>query len=181
MKIINETLPLILTIDNFISEELCQPIIETINKNKEKARFYNRNGNPYFHPGRTNSLCWLKHNESHLDFIFEKFRHLFNMERDHFQQPQGLHYATGEKYEAHYDGFKRIKTIMIYLNTVPAGGETYFPKLDITIQPEVGKLLLFTNYENRTKKVDKNSKHAALPVISGEKWALTFWYMGAAK
>lgn len=39
--------------------------------------------------------------------------------------------------------FQRQATLLVYLNDVPTGGTTHFDRLDVSIQPECGKALLF--------------------------------------
>ena len=39
--------------------------------------------------------------------------------------------------------FQRQATLLVYLNSVLNGGATHFERLDVSIQPEVGKALLF--------------------------------------
>ena len=39
--------------------------------------------------------------------------------------------------------FQRQATLLVYLNDVQTGGRTHFDRLDVSIQPECGKALLF--------------------------------------
>ena len=39
--------------------------------------------------------------------------------------------------------FQRQATLLVYLNDVQTGGATHFDRLDVSIQPECGKALLF--------------------------------------
>ena len=71
-------------------------------------------------------------------------------------------------------GGNRTHTALFYLNDDFEGGETEFPKLDIKVKPELGKLLLWTNM-NDDGTLDYDSLHAGLPVIEGEKWILVIW------
>jgi hypothetical protein len=100
-----------------------------------------------------------------------------------------LHYDVGQFYKAHYDWFtrgtkyfkeqeipaggQRIYSVLIYLNNVEEGGETEYPNIFRKIKPEVGKMLIHKNTENGIELAE--SLHAALPPISGEKWALVCW------
>ena len=95
----------------------------------------------------------------------------------------------GQFYKAHYDWFQRgtkffkeqvvpaggqrIYSVLIYLNNVEEGGETEYPNIFRKIKPEVGKMLIHKNVQHGLEL--KESKHAALPPISGEKWALVCW------
>ena len=80
-----------------------------------------------------------------------------------------------KKYENNgYDQFKdhvdvgdygsaiRFMVIFIYLNDVEEGGETVFPKLDLKIKPECGKVLIFPPHWQY--------RHAGLPPVSNDKY-----------
>ena len=103
---------------------------------------------------------------------------------------QGQRYRPGEEFRAHHDWFhpggaywveeqarggQRSWTAMIYLNDVPAGGETTFPQLGASITPRQGALLLWNNARPDGRPNDL-TLHAALPVIAGTKYVITKWY-----
>ena len=74
-------------------------------------------------------------------------------------------------------GGARLKTALCYLNDVEEGGETKMTKLNTTIKPKKGGMLVFQN----TISLDNHDKHplsehAALPVIKGEKYAVNLWF-----
>ncbi|GMM71352.1 hypothetical protein MTsDn5_13040 [Alteromonas gracilis] len=98
-----------------------------------------------------------------------------------------LRYEPGQQYKPHYDGLnekndalmfkdgkQRIKTALIYLNTVKEGGETLFPKLGISIAPTIGNMVVFSNTDEHGKLLS-NSYHAGAPSISENKWLVTKW------
>lgn len=99
-----------------------------------------------------------------------------------------LRYNIGEEYKPHEDFFhpgtdyfseqikrggQRIYSVIIYLNEVEKGGETYFPRVNISVKPETGKVLIWKNVIGNL--LNFNSKHAGLPVIAGEKWIAIKW------
>ena len=64
---------------------------------------------------------------------------------------------------------------MIYLNTVQAGGQTHFPKLDVSVQPAVGTAVIWNSlYDDGTPNPD--SLHHAKPVEQGFKAIITKWF-----
>jgi prolyl 4-hydroxylase len=65
---------------------------------------------------------------------------------------------------------------LVYLNQVDAGGETYFPRLNIKQAPEFGSMLVFSNVKDGKRLPDPLSLHGAAPVKKGEKWAFNLWF-----
>lgn len=108
---------------------------------------------------------------------------------DHAEVLQILQYQKGAEYRAHFDFFppedptsslalkdggQRVATLIVYLNTVADGGETYFPKLDLKIKAIQGNALYFS-YANAKNELDRRTLHGGAPVTQGEKWILTKW------
>jgi prolyl 4-hydroxylase len=82
-------------------------------------------------------------------------------------------YEPGQKYDKHIDhstGLSRILSAVVYLNTVSAGGETYFPRFNFSVKPFAGRVVLFPSnfiYE-----------HEARPPLEGVKYAAAYWAVG---
>ncbi len=102
---------------------------------------------------------------------------------------QILRYGIGGEYQPHFDYFapsdpgsqvhlaqggQRVSTLVMYLNDVPAGGETVFPELQLAVVPRQGSAVYF-EYCNSLSQVDRRTLHGGLPVQSGEKWIATKW------
>ena len=65
----------------------------------------------------------------------------------------------------------RILTFFFYLSDVEAGGGTDFPSLNITVQPKVGRAVLWPSvYDAEPFNKDKRTIHQALPVEAGTKF-----------
>jgi len=62
----------------------------------------------------------------------------------------------------------------MYLNDVQEGGETIFPKMDLSISPKKGAALYF-HYGNQEGQTDRLTLHSSVPVLNGEKWVATKW------
>lgn len=79
-------------------------------------------------------------------------------------------YDQGAYYHEHVDSsasHPRILSAVLYLNTVPSGGETRFTYFDHAVQPVAGRLLIFpSNFIYR---------HEALPPKKGIKIAAAYW------
>ena len=69
---------------------------------------------------------------------------------------------------------QRVSTLIVYLNDVPAGGETVFSEIGLAISPRKGQGLYF-EYADSEGRLDALSAHAGAPVAEGEKWAATKW------
>ena len=69
---------------------------------------------------------------------------------------------------------QRVSTMVVYLNTVEAGGETVFPALGLQVAPQRGNAVCF-EYANSAGQLDHATLHAGAPVGNGEKWVLTKW------
>ncbi len=97
-----------------------------------------------------------------------------------------LRYGVGQEYKPHYDFVgglentgqfaeqQRTDTFCLYLNDVPAGGQTAFPRLGLSVPARRGQVVHFQNVDaNGSPFVD--SLHCGLPVRQGEKWLATLW------
>ncbi len=97
-----------------------------------------------------------------------------------------LRYGVGQEYKPHYDFVgglentgqfaeqQRTDTLCLYLNDVPVGGQTAFPRLGLSVPARRGQVVHFQNVDaNGSPFVD--SLHCGLPVRQGEKWLATLW------
>jgi prolyl 4-hydroxylase len=107
---------------------------------------------------------------------------------------QILRYRPGEEYRLHVDYFnesgagshewlahggQRAQTVLTYLNDDYSGGSTHFPKLQLDVKGRRGDMLHFHNL-GADGLGHKDSLHAGLPVIAGEKWLLSQWIRSAS-
>lgn len=105
-----------------------------------------------------------------------------------FEASQVLHYAPGQEFSAHHDYFdprnpghaeqlkkgQRIATVLVYLNDGYSGGETDFPRADLSFRGKAGDALFIINVE-RSGSPDPLTLHAGTPPESGEKWIFSQW------
>ena len=99
---------------------------------------------------------------------------------------QLLKYDVGQYYRIHHDYLggseallagPRTLTLFVYLSDVTDGGETVFPVLNFSVVPKVGRAVLWANTLDAQPLVkDKRTRHAALPVRTGVKYAANLWY-----
>ena len=106
-----------------------------------------------------------------------------NIPIEHGESMQILRYTPGQEYKAHYDYFSstsqaaknnRISTLIMYLNDVEQGGETFFPKLNLSVTPKKGMAVYF-EYFYTDNDLNELTLHGGSPVIAGEKWVATQW------
>jgi len=94
----------------------------------------------------------------------------YNVHFSHMEPFNINRYMPGEQYHAHADagpGMPRIISAVAYLNDVEEGGETRFVHFDEAITPKAGRIIVFPSNYAYT--------HAALPPVSGVKYAAAFW------
>jgi len=100
-----------------------------------------------------------------------------------------LQYTDGQQYKPHHDFFheelpgmdkfignagQRTATVLLYLHTPEAGGETVFPHTGKTVPAVRGDALLFFSH-HPDFSLDPNSLHGGLPVLKGTKYCATKW------
>jgi prolyl 4-hydroxylase len=84
-------------------------------------------------------------------------------------------YIYGDEWKEHIEKYgNRIATMIIYLNDVEGGGETVFPRINLSIRPKAGTALLFYSL-TPDLQLDELTEHASLRVTKGEKWIATRW------
>ncbi|MEY3373045.1 MAG: hypothetical protein RLZZ537_1513 [Pseudomonadota bacterium] len=100
-----------------------------------------------------------------------------------------LRYLPGQEYKLHRDFLppslfipvsaggsgQRLRTVVSYLNTPYAGGETAFPFLNVEIPAIQGQISRFDNLLP-DGQITRTSLHAGLPVKQGVKWICTLWF-----
>jgi prolyl 4-hydroxylase len=98
---------------------------------------------------------------------------------------QLLRYEEGQFYQVHNDYIPyqlerpsgvRTLTFYIYLNDVEEGGETNFPKLDLSVTPKKGRAVMWPSVlDSDPNKKDFRSDHQAMPVKRGIKYGANAW------
>jgi prolyl 4-hydroxylase len=85
--------------------------------------------------------------------------------------------SGGGAYQSLADGGQRAQTVLIYLNDDYRGGSTCFPKLQLDIKARRGDMLHFHNL-GADGLGHRDSLHAGMPVMAGEKWLMSQWIRG---
>lgn len=173
--------PLIAILGNVLSDEECD---ELISLSKDRMRRSKIGNTRELDELRTSSSLFFQEGESDLVTRIEKrISFIMNIPFEHGEGLQILNYKIGQEYKAHYDFFSstnrsgsnpRISTLVLYLNDVESGGETFFPKLNLSVSPQKGMGVYFEYfYDDHT--INELTLHGGAPVIIGDKWAATQW------
>jgi prolyl 4-hydroxylase len=185
------TRPIIAALANVLSAEECEelialarprlksPTVVDPTTGENRVAEYRDSEAMFFLPAETPLIAALE----------ARFAAIMNLPVDHGEGFQVLRYGPGNQYSPHLDFLvpnnepneqslrrsgQRVSSLVAYLNDVPGGGETTFPKLGLSVSPIRGNAVYF-EYCNRRGQVDAASLHAGAPVTEGEKWALTKW------
>jgi len=119
---------------------------------------------------RTSYEVHLKNGESAVvDRVLARVATLTGQPLENIELPVLLRYRAGDHFEVHHDGSVRNMTFVIYLNDVPEGGETYFPKLGLKIRPVACSAVTWRNNicDGTDIIADPRTFHAGLPPAEG--------------
>ncbi|WP_203246364.1 2OG-Fe(II) oxygenase [Sporosarcina beigongshangi] len=173
--------PLIVILGNVLSDEECDELIRLAKDNMQRSKI---GATHEVNELRTSSSMFLQESENEIVARVEKrISSIMNIPIEHGEGIQILKYTPGQEYKAHYDFFSstskaannnRISTLVMYLNDVEQGGETFFPKIDFSVSPQKGTAVYF-EYFYTDKNVNELTLHGGAPVITGEKWVATQW------
>ena len=169
--------PLVVVLGNVLSHEECDELIKLSKDRMNRSKIGNTKD---VNDLRTSSSTFIEEGESDLVQRVEKrISQIMNIPYEHGEGLQILNYKIGQEYKAHFDFFKnagnpRISTLVMYLNDVEYGGETYFPKLNFSVSPQKGMAVYF-EYFYDNQDLNDLTLHGGAPVIVGDKWAATQW------
>eukprot|EP00933_Yihiella_yeosuensis_P074624 TRINITY_DN8359_c0_g4_i1.p1 TRINITY_DN8359_c0_g4~~TRINITY_DN8359_c0_g4_i1.p1 ORF type:complete len:342 (-),score=49.89 TRINITY_DN8359_c0_g4_i1:280-1305(-) len=120
--------------------------------------------------------------------IYRRVSSLLGLPSQNFESMEFLKYGPGQHYVPHPDAGTidaeppsmrgaglRVMTVFFYLSNVEKGGETAFPKANLKVLPEKGKIVIWANVLENIWKPRGSAEHAALPVKKGLKIAANFW------
>uniref|UniRef100_A0AAR2JPH4 procollagen-proline 4-dioxygenase n=1 Tax=Pygocentrus nattereri TaxID=42514 RepID=A0AAR2JPH4_PYGNA len=120
-----------------------------------------------------------------IETINQRIEDLTGLEMDTAEELQVANYGVGGQYEPHFDfgrpdAFKelgtgnRIATWLFYMSDVPAGGATVFPDVGAAVWPKKGTAVFWYNLF-ASGEGDYSTRHAACPVLVGNKWVSNKW------
>nr|WP_245976764.1 2OG-Fe(II) oxygenase [Oceanobacillus arenosus] len=172
--------PLVAVLGNVLSDQECDELIQLSKDNMHRSKI---GDSRQVNDIRTSSGMFFEEEHDILTTIEKRVASIMNIPVEHAEGLQVLRYTPGQEYKAHYDYFSaaskasknnRISTLVMYLNDVEEGGETFFPELDFSVTPKKGMAVYFEYfYDDQT--LNERTLHGGAPVITGEKWIATQW------
>ncbi|XP_029963117.1 prolyl 4-hydroxylase subunit alpha-1b isoform X2 [Salarias fasciatus] len=138
---------------------------------------------------RISKSAWLTgYDDPMIDTINQRIEDLTGLEMDTAEELQVANYGVGGQYEPHFDfgrkdepdAFKelgtgnRIATWLFYMSDVSAGGATVFPDVGAAVWPMKGTAVFWYNLFP-SGEGDYSTRHAACPVLVGNKWVSNKW------
>jgi prolyl 4-hydroxylase len=183
--------PCVAILDNVFSHEECDELIKrSVDKLKRSETVDPVTGEPIIIEERTSSGTFYQLNEDpFISTLDRRISEIMCQPITHGEGLQVLRYGVGAEYKPHFDYFpeeeegsykhtanggQRISTLVVYLNDVEQGGDTYFPEIGLSVKPRKGSAVYF-EYCNSLGQVDPKTLHGGAPVIQGEKWIVTKW------
>ncbi|XP_070847137.1 prolyl 4-hydroxylase subunit alpha-1a isoform X1 [Chaetodon trifascialis] len=138
---------------------------------------------------RVSKSAWLGAFEHPVvDKINQRIEDLTGLDVTTAEDLQVANYGVGGQYEPHFDfGRKdepdafeelgtgnRIATWLLYMSDVQAGGATVFTDVGASVWPKKGTAVFWYNL-HASGEGDYRTRHAACPVLVGNKWVSNKW------
>jgi prolyl 4-hydroxylase len=194
-------------LDNFLSKEECEQLIELAKPKLEPSTSWDiKIASARITDYRTSEQMYFTLGENELvRSIEERIAQLTSIPVINGEGLQVLRYSGGGHYRTHCDWFdpnykgnkpvlehggQRIMTVIMYLNDVQKGGETYFPKgipeglplsddekrvmKGFKVIPKQGRALWFHNVDEQGTP-DPTTAHSGEDVLKDEKFIMTKW------
>ncbi|XP_072347577.1 prolyl 4-hydroxylase subunit alpha-1b isoform X2 [Scyliorhinus torazame] len=138
---------------------------------------------------RVSKSAWLSgYEDPVIGRINQRIQDLTGLDVSTAEELQVANYGVGGQYEPHFDfgrkdepdAFKelgtgnRIATWLFYMSDVAAGGATVFPEVGAAVWPQKGTAVFWYNLFP-SGEGDYSTRHAACPVLVGNKWVSNKW------
>ena len=188
LKVLSSS-PLLVQIDNFISQDELQGLIDLA---MWQEFSYDNAGVLEGNDQRARTCTGAWFNEaapSLLVNVEERMSRCIGWPRSHQEPTHLVHYEQHQEYWPHSDFIPeqaqarcggRIASALLYLMGSEEGGETSFPMLNLKIKPKAGRFVFWYNVlptnDARNVKVDERMLHAGSPVTKGSKLIIAKWF-----
>lgn len=166
--------------DHFFTDAECDFIVQYAEQDQlfEPSQVEYTDNQSTLSESRTSYSAFLKDRTNPVfQSIYEKVAAVLDVSDQHIENLQCVRYGQGQQFKPHFDSGDtnhRLHTLLVYLNDDFEGGETFFPELNLKVQPQKGRALYFLN-RDEDDTVLLYSAHAGLPVDQGVKYACNIW------
>ncbi|EKX39441.1 hypothetical protein GUITHDRAFT_114401 [Guillardia theta CCMP2712] len=189
--------PRIFIVHNLLTEEECDHLVSLALQKGLSASLITPYGTNKLVESttRTNKQAWLDFQQDDVvKRVEDKIAKLTKTTPEQGENLQVLHYAKSQQFTEHHDYFdpatdppenyekggNRLITVIVYLQAAEEGGETHFGAANLKLTAAKGDAVMFYNLKHGCDGidptcVDKQTLHAGLPPIKGEKWVATKW------
>ncbi|WP_448664814.1 2OG-Fe(II) oxygenase [Sphingomonas sp. CJ20] len=175
------------TYPDFLSDAECDTLIRLIDSNSRPSTLLATSEDPEY---RTSSSSDLYRWDESIWTIDQRIANLLGIPGENAETLQGQRYAMNQQFRAHCDYFhetsdywprmvetggQRTWTAMAYLNDVPEGGATWFPRAGIRFKPK-RRLLVIWNNMAPDGTPNYETLHEGMRVLEGTKYIVTKWF-----
>jgi prolyl 4-hydroxylase len=172
---------------NFLTLEECNGLCHQIDAGNYPSPLYDKDK---YEGARTSHSCNLNVYDPLVSEVESRIADLLGMDKAWAEPLQGQRYEVGQQFQQHSDFFyidqpywpeyeshggQRTWTAMAYLNQPGGGGATEFPYLDLSVMPQLGRLLIWNNMA-LDGSPNPWTLHAGRPVAAGTKYIITKWF-----
>lgn len=173
--------PLIVVLGSVLDNEECDALIQLSKDRLERSKIGSTRDVSEIRTSSGAFLTDIKHDV--VTRVEKRIADIVGVPVEHGEGLHILNYKPGQEYKEHFDYFastskaasnNRIATVVLYLNDVEEGGETYFPKLNLSVVPKKGMAVYFEYFYN-DQALNELTLHGGAPVVRGEKWIATQW------
>jgi hypothetical protein len=175
--------PWVITFDRFISEEEVDAFISSTESHFDRSL-----AGDVISPVRTSQQAWCQVdpcvNHPLVNRVHDRVVNVTGIPKQNAEFFQVLRYEPGQFYKVHHDQNAdpdslmgvRLFTFFIYLRSPESGGETWFPQLNLTVQPKAGSALMWPNVlDDDLTVADMRTNHEAMPPLAGMKFSANLW------
>jgi len=189
-KVLSKSKPRLIYISNFSSEEDCEAILTHARKKLERSSVVAAAPSDSISDVRTSFGMFLnapQMAEPSIGAMRRRVATIAQLPIENVEATQVLRYEPGQFYGPHPDFFdphsehlmrggQRVATLISWLNDVPGGGYTKFPRQPgLEVEPKKGDAILFYNC-HPDGTIDPYSEHQGLPPTGkAVKWVQVHW------
>ena len=138
---------------------------------------------------RTSESAMLPGSEPVVRALRQRMAHLMGYPVASLEPLQVVRYTPGQYYKPHHDFYNACETwldgnrhftFLVYLNAVTdGGGQTGFPRLNLTVEPTAYSALLFNNCLDNGEP-DERTQHEGIVPTHSTKYAINGWMRSKA-